>query len=45
MTAISDRLKVVDSVFIVGHRKLDMDALGASVGMQFLLVILLMPVM
>ncbi|WP_192804138.1 DHH family phosphoesterase [Streptococcus agalactiae] len=35
MTAISDRLKVVDSVFIVGHRKLDMDALGASVGMQF----------
>ncbi|EGJ28257.1 DHH family phosphoesterase [Streptococcus porcinus] len=35
MTAISDRIKTVDNVFIVGHKKLDMDALGASVGMQF----------
>ncbi|MGT2887860.1 DHH family phosphoesterase [Streptococcus didelphis] len=35
MTAISDRIKTVDKVFIVGHRKLDMDALGSSVGMQF----------
>ncbi|AND80215.1 DHH family phosphoesterase [Streptococcus pantholopis] len=35
MTAISDRLKTVDSVFIVGHKHLDMDALGSAVGMQF----------
>ncbi|PZO94983.1 DHH family phosphoesterase [Streptococcus halichoeri] len=35
MTAIADKIKTVDNVFIVGHRKLDMDALGASVGMQF----------
>jgi len=35
MTAISDKIKSVDQVFIVGHRNLDMDALGASVGMQF----------
>ncbi|MFS1664187.1 DHH family phosphoesterase [Streptococcus sp. zg-JUN1979] len=35
MSAISDRLKMVDKVFIVGHRNLDLDALGASVGMQF----------
>lgn len=35
MTAISDRMKVVDSVFVVGHRRMDMDALGASIGMQF----------
>lgn len=35
MTAISDRIKMVDNVFIVGHRKLDMDALGSAVGMQF----------
>lgn len=41
MTAISDRIKMVDNVFIVGHRKLDMDALGSAVGMQFLLVTLL----
>ncbi|HHJ7762843.1 TPA: DHH family phosphoesterase [Streptococcus pyogenes] len=35
MTAISDRIKMVNNVFIVGHRKLDMDALGSAVGMQF----------
>lgn len=35
MTAISDRIKTVDNVFIMGHKRLDMDALGASVGMQF----------
>lgn len=34
MSAISDRIKLVDQVFIVGHRNLDMDALGAAVGMQ-----------
>lgn len=34
MTAISDKLKTVDAVFVVGHRNLDMDALGAAVGMQ-----------
>ncbi|WNZ93040.1 DHH family phosphoesterase [Streptococcus iniae] len=35
MTAISDRIKTVDNVFVMGHRKLDMDALGSAVGMQF----------
>lgn len=35
MTAISDKLKTVQQVFIVGHKNLDMDALGAAVGMQF----------
>lgn len=35
MTAISDKIKQADQVFVVGHRNLDMDALGASVGMQF----------
>lgn len=35
MTAISDRIKTVDNIFIMGHKRLDMDALGASVGMQF----------
>ena len=35
MTAISDRIKAVDKVFIVGHKNLDMDALGSAVGMQF----------
>ncbi|MFI3632668.1 GGDEF domain-containing protein [Streptococcus parauberis] len=35
MTAISDRIKVVDNIFIMGHKKLDMDALGSAVGMQF----------
>ena len=35
MTAISDKLKTVDAVFVVGHRNLDMDALGAAVGMQY----------
>ena len=34
MTAISDKIKAADQVFIVGHKHLDMDALGASVGMQ-----------
>ncbi|MFD0846526.1 DHH family phosphoesterase [Streptococcus saliviloxodontae] len=35
MTAISDKLKTVKSVYIVGHHHLDMDALGAAIGMQF----------
>lgn len=35
MTAISDQIKGVDRVFTVGHKNLDMDALGAAVGMQF----------
>ncbi|MFC3927962.1 DHH family phosphoesterase [Streptococcus caprae] len=35
MTAISDKIKSVDSVFVVGHKNLDMDALGSAVGMQF----------
>ncbi|MGT2682582.1 DHH family phosphoesterase [Streptococcus porci] len=35
MTAISDRIKMVDQVFVMGHRNLDMDALGAAVGMEF----------
>ena len=34
MTAISDKIKSVDQVFVVGHRNLDMDALGSAVGMQ-----------
>ncbi|MGT2930393.1 DHH family phosphoesterase [Streptococcus dentasini] len=34
MTAISDRIKSAEQVFIVGHAHLDMDALGAAVGMQ-----------
>ncbi|MGT2907622.1 DHH family phosphoesterase [Streptococcus dentiloxodontae] len=34
MTAISDKLKTVEQVFVVGHRNLDMDALGATVGMS-----------
>jgi len=33
MTAISDKLKTVEKVFVVGHKNLDMDALGATVGM------------
>ena len=28
MTAISKKIKSVDQVFVVGHKKLDMDALG-----------------
>ena len=28
MTAISDKLKTVEKVFVVGHKNLDMDALG-----------------
>lgn len=34
MTAISDKIKMADAVFVVGHRQLDLDALGATVGMQ-----------
>lgn len=34
MTALSDRLKTIDRVFVVGHRQMDMDALGAAIGMQ-----------
>lgn len=34
MTAISEKLKSVDCVFVVGHKNLDMDALGSAVGMQ-----------
>ena len=34
MTAISDKLRSVDRVFVVGHKNLDMDALGSAVGMQ-----------
>lgn len=34
MTAISDKIRSVDQVFVVGHRNLDMDALGSAVGMQ-----------
>ncbi|WP_394405284.1 DHH family phosphoesterase [Streptococcus sp. 20-1249] len=35
MTAVSDKLKTVDKVFVVGHRNMDMDALGSAVGMQY----------
>ncbi|MFI3127360.1 DHH family phosphoesterase [Streptococcus suis] len=35
MSAVSDKLKSVDAVFVVGHRNLDMDALGSAVGMQY----------
>ena len=34
MTAISDKIRIVDQVFVVGHKNLDMDALGSAVGMQ-----------
>lgn len=34
MTALSDKMKSADQVFVVGHKNLDMDALGAAVGMQ-----------
>ena len=34
MAAISDKIKSVDQVFVVGHRNLDLDALGSAVGMQ-----------
>lgn len=34
MTAISEKLRSVDRVFVVGHKNLDMDALGSAVGMQ-----------
>ena len=34
MTAISDKIRSVDQVFVVGHKHLDMDALGSAVGMQ-----------
>lgn len=33
MTAISDKIRSADQVFVVGHRNTDMDALGATVGM------------
>lgn len=35
MSAVSNKLKSVDTVFVVGHRNLDMDALGSAVGMQY----------
>lgn len=35
MTAVSDKLKTVDTAFVVGHRNMDMDALGSAVGMQY----------
>lgn len=35
MSAISDKIRQADSVFVVGHKNTDMDALAASVGMQF----------
>lgn len=34
MAAISDKIKTADQIFVVGHRNLDMDALGSAVGMQ-----------
>ena len=34
MTAISDKIRSVDQIFIMGHKNLDMDALGSAVGMQ-----------
>ena len=34
MTDISDKIRSVDQVFVVGHKNLDMDALGSAVGMQ-----------
>ena len=34
MTAISDKIRSVDQVFVVGHKNLDMDALGSAIGMQ-----------
>ena len=34
MTAISEKLRSVDHVFVVGHKNLDMDALGSAVGVQ-----------
>ncbi|MEY8462862.1 DHH family phosphoesterase [Streptococcus merionis] len=34
MSAISDKIRSVDQVFVVGHRHLDMDALGSAIGMQ-----------
>lgn len=35
MSAISDKIRLADKVFVVGHKNLDMDALAATVGMQF----------
>lgn len=35
MSAISEKIKQADNVFVLGHRHTDMDALAASVGMQF----------
>ncbi|MFA9413744.1 MULTISPECIES: DHH family phosphoesterase [unclassified Streptococcus] len=34
MSAISEKIKHADNVFVVGHKQTDMDALAASVGMQ-----------
>ncbi|WP_267247516.1 DHH family phosphoesterase [Streptococcus sp. Marseille-Q5986] len=34
MIAISDKIRSVDQVFVVGHKNLDMDALGSAVGIQ-----------
>lgn len=35
MSAISEKIKLADRVFVVGHKMTDMDALAASVGMAF----------
>lgn len=35
MSAISEKIKQADRVFVVGHKNTDMDALAASVGMAF----------
>lgn len=35
MSAITDKINLADSVFVVGHKNTDMDALAACVGMQF----------
>lgn len=35
MSAISDKIRQADSVFVVGHKHTDMDALAAAVGMQY----------
>ncbi|MDQ0222572.1 DHH family phosphoesterase [Streptococcus moroccensis] len=34
MSAISDKIRSSDKVFVVGHCHLDMDALGSAIGMQ-----------
>lgn len=35
ISAISDRIKAAETVLIAGHRNMDLDALGAAVGMQY----------